>query len=356
VHKSVLKRSNELKDKLEKSLRVKDKLKVFEGYLTAFNEGRWPNGVAKFSVRKEVEQQDKVYATGELMEFRVVFSPGATMRQVREQMYHAHKKFEFEMEVQLLKWQLEATLPGLALDAFVLECNSLGTSKRSSVEHLSSQLGIPLDPAISKPDVGLTRAKCVELYEKIFEKVAIDFSNYEKKIESAKKLEEQKIQRLNAASQEELLARTVESAVVKVVGKVKPSQAAAGYDPSKDKHINYAGAYVARVNGDTDMGTNVSMPDDKPFSSTLSKNTRAGSASRHPGQPKAKAKAKAKAKSKASPASPAQQMLQPRQDYQDKGQKGSKGFGKGGKPKGKGKGKKGATAFSGKGGKGGKGK
>ena len=108
------------------------------------NSGKWPAGVPKFALEKDVTEQDNELGVAE---FRVEFAHGSSMREVRRLWYNASKKFELQLETQLLNWQFDSVRPHLDMHAYIQEWSSHGKAKRSGMEKLSDRLGIPLDPS-----------------------------------------------------------------------------------------------------------------------------------------------------------------------------------------------------------------
>ena len=195
IHKEILKTSNVLKDQLDRALRLVDKDAKMDKLIQAIEGDKWPTGVAKFGIKKDVPEQDMPLPT-DLCTFSFFsLPPGSSMREARTAVFEKYKLYELKLERQLSLGQLENVKGNISSDAFIRTCSSYGAQRRSNVEELSLKIGVPIPDTLAQPNEGLTKAACESLYAKIFDKVAADVQKRDSKVEEAKKQEQKKIEK-----------------------------------------------------------------------------------------------------------------------------------------------------------------
>ena len=118
MYKAVFNTSNEKKDKLDKAFRLNDKIDKLSSHAKDITDPKWPNGVPKIAVRKDVSEQDMPLPE-ELLEFKVTLEAGT--------------------KVQLLKWQLDKIKPSLELPRRVHGCVVHDSAQRAGVGKLATK-------------------------------------------------------------------------------------------------------------------------------------------------------------------------------------------------------------------------
>ena len=221
---------DELARRIEKSLKLTAKKVALVDQANALEQGRIPTGVKPYKCSVEVPELDHAIPP-ELVNLNISFNAGTTFREAKEKLYMASTALAKVMDARVMELQVDSIRKDLSADAFVASANAFSDSRTTAASDLMNELGLGNLVSASTPK--LPRAKLLEMYAAVMERVAENRKADEAKREKKEELVAKKVDRLRDTAPHDLLDAKIKQSIAQAMGKKVPL----------DKQIDYGAAY-----------------------------------------------------------------------------------------------------------------
>ena len=236
-YKKVTTKLQELESRINKLLNLQSKLERTNSNLDQIKEGKWPNKLKPFTLKVEVRHHSDP-APDCLKKFSFSIDGPVTVKDVLKSFHEKTTIFYKEIDKFLYEEQIKEIRPLITLDRFVAQCVAPLEEKHSRLVEFGNVLGLDMrqaTPAAEKT-AKMTKSAAEDTYYKMMGVLAEQHATRLKKVDEQKEAADLRIKKLSEMEPKELLSKSIEAVVKKVVGRGKPSR--------MDLGVDYAKAYV----------------------------------------------------------------------------------------------------------------